>query len=273
MTNSPPSLPLAGKRILVTRLHGPGEDVHGLLAALGASVIDAAALRIVPVEDPSPIDQALAHLAEYTWLILTSAHGVQVLVERLRAAGGNGTPAAPVRVAAIGPATARALGDAGIEVDVHPDGHFRAEGLLQALAPQIRAGDRVLLLRAAEGRTALVEGLRALGADVEVVTAYQTVREEIDGPGVRRALEEGTIDAVTFTSGSAARHLVATVGVEALRVRRPRIICLGPVTAAAVAALGLPVDGVAGQATMQALVAATVEELSPRRDREEGGDR
>jgi len=272
MTSGPPSLPLSGKRILVTRPRRPGEDVLRLLAALGATVIDAAAVRIVPVDDPSPIDQALAHLADYAWLIVTSANGANVLVDRLSAAGRNGAAVAPVRVAAIGPATARALREAGIEVDARPDAQFRAEGLLEALAPQVRAGDRVLLLRAAEGRTALVEGLRALGADVEVVTAYQTVREEIDGPGVRRALEEGTIDAVTFTSGSAARHLVAAVGFETLRVRGPRIICLGPVTAAAVAALGLPVDGVAGQATMEALVAAVVSELSAHRDDGEGGE-
>jgi uroporphyrinogen III methyltransferase/synthase len=273
MMSRPPFLPLAGSRILVTRRGSQGEDLHELLAALGATVIDAAAVRFVPVDDPSPIDQALAHLADYAWLVLTSANGVNVLVDRLHASGRTGRLVASVRVAAIGPGTARALREAGVEVDARPDGQFRAEGLLQALAPQIRAGDRVLLLRAAEGRSALVEGLRSLGARVEVVTAYRMVREEIDGPGVRRALEEGAIDAVTFASGSAARHLVATVGVESLRARRPRIICLGPVTAEAVVALGLPVDRVAGQATMQALVAATVEELSPRRGSGEGGGR
>ncbi len=263
MKEAPSLLPLAGTRILVTRPRGGGEDLHRRLAALGATVIDASASRIVPVEDPAPIDDALAHLALYAWLILTSANGVRVLVEQLRAAGLSTVLPAPVRVAAIGPATALALGEAGIKVHAQPAGRFRAEGLLQALAPQIRAGDRVLLLRAEEGRVALIEGLRALGAQVDVVTAYRIVDEAIDAPGLRQALAEGTVDAVTFASGSAVRHFAAAVGLEILRAPRPRIICLGPVTAEAAADLGLRVDRVASRATMEALVDATVAALRP----------
>jgi uroporphyrinogen III methyltransferase/synthase len=233
--------------------------------ALGATVVEAAAIRTLPVDDPAPLDDAIRRLERYAWLILTSPNGVRILLERLRAAGSRVEALRFPRVAAIGPATAGTLRDAGIRVDVLPAGQFQAEGLLEALRPLLRPGDRVLLLRAAEGRPVLPEGLGALGAIVEEVAAYRTVRDAIDASSIHRALQQGEIDAVTFTSGSTVRQFVDLVGAEALRgSRRPRIVCLGPVTAEAAAEVGISVDRVAEQGTMEGLVHALVAALTER---------
>jgi uroporphyrinogen-III synthase len=227
--------------------------------ALGAAVVEAPSIQILPVDDPAPLDDAVRRLERYAWLILTSPNGVRVFLERLRAIGLQVEDLRSLRVAAIGPATAEALRDAGIRVDVLPARQFQAEGMLEALRSLLRPGDRVLLLRAAEARPVLPEGLRALGAIVEEVAAYRTVRAAIDASSIHRALQNGEIDAVTFTSGSTVRHFVELVGAEALRgSRRPQVFCLGSVTAEAAAEVGIPVDRVAARATMDDLVAAIV---------------
>lgn len=251
--------PLQGRRILITRPKGQSAALRRHLMALGATVVEAGAIRMLPVDDPAPLDDAVRRLERYAWLILTSPNGVRILLERLRAAGSRVEDLRFPRVAAIGPATAGSLSDAGIRVDVLPAGQFRAEGLLEVLRPLLRPGDLVLLIRAAEARPVLPEGLRALGAIVEEVAAYRTVRGTIDAASIHRALTDGEIDAVTFTSGSTLRHLVELVGAEALRgSRRPQVVCLGPVTADAAAEVGIPVDRVAERATMDDLVAAIV---------------
>ena len=255
--------PLQGRRILVTRPREQGAALRRQLMSLGATVVEAGAIRMLPVDDPAPLDDAVRRLERYAWLILTSPSGVRVFLERLRAIGRHVRDLRSLRVAAIGPATAGSLREVGVRVDVLPAGQFRAEGLLEALRPLLRPGDLVLLLRAAEARPVLPEGLRALGAIVEEVAAYHTVRAAIDAAAIHRALQNGEIDAITFTSGSTVRHFVDLVGAEALRgSRRPQVFCLGPVTADAAAALGIPVDGVAEQATMDELVAAIVAALA-----------
>jgi uroporphyrinogen III methyltransferase/synthase len=253
--------PLTGRRVLVTRPAHQSATLRRRLRDLGGEVVEAPAIRLVPPEDPGVLDAALSRLTHYTWLVLTSPNGARVLLERFAAAGR--APLDGIRVAAIGPATAGVLRAARVRVDVMPADRYQAEGLLGALSPLVRAGDRVLVLRAAEARPVLPERLRALGAEVEVVSAYRTLPGDIDVGSMRGALSRGEIDAATFTSGSTVRHFVAAVGADAFQgPRRPRTVCLGAVTAAAAEAAGIPVDRVAERATVGDLVAAVVHELS-----------
>ena len=138
-------------------------------------------------------------------------------------------------IAAIGPGTARALAEHGIRADVVPE-RFVAEALVEALAGVEVEGRRVLVARAAEARDVLPDALRQRGAEVDVVSLYETVREE-PAPKAIEAAEAA--DYVTFTSSSTVRNLT-----EALGDRFPaaaRIVSIGPITSEAVRTAGLEV--------------------------------
>jgi uroporphyrinogen III methyltransferase/synthase len=250
------SSPLAGRRILLTRPRDQSGELAGLLEELGATVLESPAIKIVPVADMGPLDEALRQIDQYGWIVLTSPNGARILIQRMKAAGRPHAASWP-RFAAIGPGTARVLKDAGLPVEVMPARIFQAEGLLEALGSVLRRGDRILLVRAAQARPLLPDGLRALGAEVDVMVAYHTAPGDFERDRVRGWLREGLVDAVTFTSGSTVHHFVDALGTEVLRgPLRPRIVCLGSVTANAARSEGLPVDKTATRATMAALADA-----------------
>ncbi|HEU0055356.1 MAG TPA: uroporphyrinogen-III synthase, partial [Longimicrobium sp.] len=184
----------------------------------------------------------------------TSANGVERFWAALEEAGGDAGSLAGARVCAIGPATAGELARRGVSPEVVPH-EFVAEAAVEAIAAA--AGDlrgrRVLLPRAAEAREVLPDSLRALGAEVEVVAAYRTVRDGEGAGEVRRALEAGEIDAVTFTASSTVRHFAALVGTG---LGRAKTVSIGPITSATLRELGMPVDAEAKEYTIPGVVDA-----------------
>jgi uroporphyrinogen-III synthase len=248
---APDGRPLAGRRVAVTR---PGERAAGLTAALealGAEVLAAPAIAVAPPASYAALDAALAAAGRYDWLALTSAAAVDAVADRLHAAGT--TLPDPPRVAAVGRATAAAARARLGRVDLVPALHA-ADGLADAL-PAAR-GARVLFPCADRARDALPSVLRARGATVDRVVAYRTV----DAPpealaAVAACAAAGTLDAVVVASPSAAGALARACGGDAARLRA---VCIGPTTADACRALGVPVAGVAAEPTDAALVAAVV---------------
>src|SRR5207249_1083116 len=144
-----------------------------LLSEAGADVIEAPTIAIEPPERWDLLDRAIAGLDAVGWVVFTSVNGVAMFDARLRQAGRAWTALAAKRIAAIGPATAAALAEHGVATEVVPE-EYRAEGLVEALRPLLRRGDRVLLPRAAQTRDVLVKALESLGADVNEVPAYRT---------------------------------------------------------------------------------------------------
>jgi uroporphyrinogen III methyltransferase/synthase len=209
---------LAGRTVVVTRARAQASSLSGRLRALGARVVEAPAIRVVPRAIELP------ELTQFDLLCLTSANGVELLFERMRERDLDARALAGLRVAAIGPGTATALRDHGIAADVVPE-RFVAEGLLEALA-EGELPRRVLVARAADARDELIEGLRALGAAVEVLALYDTVAEPIDA-GASEALADA--DYVTFTSASTVRFLLS----QATPGPRTRLVSIGPVTSEA----------------------------------------
>ncbi|HKV44171.1 MAG TPA: uroporphyrinogen-III synthase, partial [bacterium] len=215
-------------------------------------------------------DRAIDRLGDYRWIVFTSQNGVAAFLDRLRVRGGSLRALEHHALAAIGPATTGALRARGLRVDLAPT-EFIAEALVEAFAGGSSAGPgrhtrlrgaRVLLPRALEARSVLPEGLRALGALVDVVPVYRTEAERAQSPAVRRRLLDGEVDAVTFTSSSTVRGFVEVLGPEAPRVAgRALIACIGPVTAATARECGLPVGVVARDYTIPGLVAALRERL------------
>ncbi len=244
-------LPLAGRRVLITRAAQQSEPLRQLLAEQGADVISHAVIEISPPEDWSPVDAAIHRFAQFDWLIFSSANGVHALIDRLIARRGDIRALGPAKLAAIGPVTAAALAEYHLPADlIAPE--YRAESLAEALAP-LAAGKRVLLARASRGREVLAERLQAAGATVEQVVVYQSRDAAAPDPDVLAGLTAGRIDWVTVTSSAIARSLVALYGPA---LRHSRLVSISPVTSEVLRELGYPPSVEAATYTMHGVVAA-----------------
>ena len=251
--------PLFGKRIVVTRAQSQAATISERLAAAGADVIEMPASRIEPL-DPAPLRQAIARLGDYTFVIFTSQNGVRIFWDELRAQGRDARALSGVEIAAVGPATAGALLDCGLSVDVAPD-RFVAEALLDALrGMRDLRGARVLYLAAAGARETLETGLRELGALVDRVEIYRSVPDGRGAAELRERLLAGAADLVTFTSASSVTNFIAAVGADA--AARVSVASIGPITTRAARDAGLAVDIEASQSTIDGLVDAIIAHYS-----------
>jgi uroporphyrinogen-III synthase/uroporphyrinogen III methyltransferase/synthase len=222
-------LPLAGRRILVTRAaHQAGTLSEGLRAK-GAEPVEVPVLEIGPPDSFEALDHALRQLGSYDWLILTSANAVRSLVERTAALGLAFGAMDSLKIAAVGAATATEARNAGFSVSVVPESYL-AESLVESLSGKV-ARKRILLARAAVARDVIPDALRAAGATLDVVDAYQN-RMPAGAPGkLKQALASG-IDAVTFTSSSSVTHLADAARVAALGFPFANVaaVSIGPIT-------------------------------------------
>jgi len=251
--------PLSGRRILVTRARAQASELAERLTQLGAEVIEAPAIRIVPA-DPAPLRAALGRLDAYQWVLFTSQNAVEIAWTVLRELGGDARRFAGVRVGAVGQATARALLDRGIAADVIPP-RATAECLGDTLRRRSDVnGTRVLFVKAEGASEVLPEALNDMHVKLDEVVSYRTVPEPAGVVAARDALATG-VDAITFTSASTVRFFLDATGGNASAIRGARVIAMGPVTSAAASALGLTVHAEASSATIDALVDAIVAEL------------
>jgi uroporphyrinogen III methyltransferase/synthase len=251
---------LSGRTVVVTRAAAQAQRFTELLQASGARVIEAPAIVIAPPASWEPLDAALTALDTFTWVVFTSTNGVAMVDRRLGTLGLGWPALSGRRVAAIGPATADALREHGVRVDIVP-AEYRAEGLVSRLRPLLSPADRVLLPRAAQTRDVLVMELRQLGVQVTEVAAYATRKAEGGAPRLGEALAAGTIDAVTFTSSSTARNFAEAFTEDERRAWRGRVAVasIGPITAATAAEYGLTTDIMPAEYTIPALARAIVE--------------
>ena len=245
--------PLFGKRIVVTRAAQQSSVLTDRLAELGADVLEMPATKIARL-DLAPLRAEMAALEGYQWLVFTSQNAVSIFWEQLLGSGRDARALAGLSIAAVGPATAGALLERGIAVDVIPE-RFVAEGLLEKLSERDDvAGARVLYVTAEGSREVLPEGLESLGAEVNIIHAYRSIRDGTGANKLKKALDSGTVSAVTFTSASAVRGYVDAVG-EELSLRAPAVT-IGPQTSEAVTAAGIELLGEAEESTTDGLLAA-----------------
>lgn len=194
--------PLAGRKILITRARHQAQSLASALEEKGATVVAIPAIEIIPPDSYDALDAALSNAKKYQWLVVTSANGAEVLAERIGALKLPIAALDALKIAAIGPATARALGEIGLHVDEVPK-QAVAESLVESLRDQV-SGKNVLLVRAKVARDVLPEELRNAGAHVDVVDAYQTVVPATSADDLRLlfAAPSRMPDIVTFTSTS-----------------------------------------------------------------------
>ena len=222
--------PLFGKTVIVTRARAQASELTKKLEAQGAKVIEAPAIKIVPASDYAPLDNAIQRLAEYKWLVFTSANGVDYFFERLLNAGKDARALANVKLAAIGSATAQALAGRGLTADLVPSA-YKAEELAEALAGEIVQGDKILIARAKVAREVLPESLRKLGAEVDVAVAYETVADCDNKDELLAALQDGGASIVTFTSSSTVTNLLKILDGKKELLQNAALAAIGPVTA------------------------------------------
>jgi len=288
---------LRGTRVLVGRARHQAGALSAELKKRGAEVVEIPFIQIRKPKSFKPLDAALKNLDTYDWLILTSANGVEAMWARMQELQNrlrktreghdfgrpvkefqtNSALAAGPRIAAIGPATKRAIEQRGMKVDVVPK-EYVAESVVRSLKSKVK-GKRVLLVRAKVARDVIPNELRKAGAHVDVVEAYETVVPASSRRRLRAALKKRRPHVVTFTSSSTVRNFV-----ELLDLRPPRkpsrairgqdrsrhgldgilMASIGPVTSSTLREYGLPVDISAKEFTIPGLVEAIVRVVTER---------
>jgi uroporphyrinogen III methyltransferase / synthase len=246
---------------VVTRARAQAGELSVELEKLGAEVLEFPTIEVRPPDDLGPLDAAIQDLDSFDWLVFTSVNGVEAFVERLERHGLDlRSVPREAKVAAIGPATAQKIREAGLRVDVVPR-EFRAEALIGELAGDSLAGKKVLIPRALVAREILPEKLREAGAEVAVPPAYESVPSSEGGDELARRLEAGEVDCVTFTASSTVENFVGAFGEEDARRRLlgTRVACIGPITADTARRRGIRVDVEAREYTIPGLVEAVVD--------------
>ena len=249
--------PLFGKKIIVTRSREQASDFSVLLEKYGAEPIEFPTIETVPPKDWKEIDRAIKNLPKYDWAIFTSINGVKYFVERLKKQGKDIRELKGIKICAIGPATAKAIEDLGIKVDLLPK-EYRAESIITGLGKTKIKGRRFLLPRALKAREVLPEEIKRLGGKVDVVTAYRTVQPKEKTDEIRKMLREKRVDVVTFTSSSTVENFVNMFKRNEVPgiLNGTRVACIGPITKDTATKLGIKTDIMPEKYTIPALTEA-----------------
>jgi uroporphyrinogen III methyltransferase/synthase len=247
--------PLFGKRLLLPRPPHQARKTAQSVRERAAEPVLFPAIEILPPPDPEPLKAAARNAHGYDWVLFTSANGVASFFDALQQQQRDARAFGAAKVGVIGPKTAQALRDHGVNADLIAD-EYIGESLAQAL---LRSGPvrRVLLPRALEARAALPDLLRASGAEVDVVPAYQTAK----ATGARRAqlveLLSSHVDVVTFTSSSTVLAVTGLLGDRAAELlQRVTLAAIGPVTAQTAKEQGLHIDVTASVYTVEGMLDA-----------------
>src|SRR4030042_2314607 len=254
-----------GKRILITRAREQSGEFATMLKKTGAEVMELPTIEIVPPFSWKELDRVLPRLRSYDWLIFTSANGVHFFWQTLTEKGKIRLPSS-MKVCAIGPATAKQLKEKKISVDYMPK-EFIAESILDGFQKKFIKEKRILVARAKKARDILPKGLRKMGAKVDVVEVYRTVKPKGGSKRLRQLLTDGKIDVIIFTSSSTVNHFADLLKKEDLkkRLKGIAIACIGPVTANTAKEWGMKVQIQPKQYTIPALTGAIVEYFNPTR--------
>jgi len=253
--------PLFGKAILVPRPAEQGKATAGAVRARGAIARLLPAIEIRAPRDAAPLSRALSELAEYDWVLFTSANGVDCFARAMKLAGLDARAFASAKLGVIGPKTEAALERIGLRADAVAR-EFVGEGLAKAVLEQ-GVPKRVLLARAQVARDALPALLSAAGARVDVVPVYETVPADRAGE-LKKSFEDGQIDVAMFTSSSTVSAVVEALGAEAPRLLAATTVAsIGPITSRTLADYGIAVNVVASEFTVEGVLDALERWFAP----------
>jgi uroporphyrinogen-III synthase len=248
---------LTGVRVLVTRPRERSEELCFLLEDEGAEVVPFPLLELVPPLDPRPLRAAADQLQRYRWILFASPSAVHGLMDAAREAGTLGR-LSHVKLGVVGPATLSALEGYGLSASANAE-VSTGTGLFDAISSDLQAGDEVLLPAAREGRRELETALVDAGAQVTRVIAYESVVPDISQE-VLDALRNAPPDVTLFGSPRTFEAFLSQAKDVAQQVlNSTRVVVMGPTTASALIAQGVPVAAVAASPSAEGLVEATVQ--------------
>lgn len=243
--------PLAGLMVLVTRPTGQSAGLIRLIEAAGGRALPLPLLDIAPVEDHRAAAELLGRRNYWDWLIFVSANAVRFA---LAMDAWHGFRPDRTRIAAVGAATARALADAGIRVDLIPKPQFNSESLLAGPELSEVAGKKILIVRGVGGREHLAEVLRERGAETAYAELYRRIPVVWNGSASLALWREGKVDAVVVTSGEALAALSCLMGETGAELRaRTTLAVIGSRLAGLAREQGWPRVAAAAEATDQGI--------------------
>lgn len=256
--------PLLGKSIVVTRAREQASSLASLLSEFGAEVIQFPTIDIQPVTNTLEIDSSIDKVRDYDWMIFTSVNGVRFFWERLIAKNKDSRALFGIRIAAIGPATAEAVIEKGIQPDFVPEAYI-SESIAEGMITLGMKGKRILLPRAREAREVLPEELRNAGATVDIVHVYETTPAVMLRDEVLQRIENGALDCITFGSSSTVDNFFSQVSTEVFKGSScPKFATIGPVTSCTLKKYGFDYDIQPKKYTIPALVDAIVATYSSK---------
>lgn len=254
--------PLFGKRVLITRSRTQASVLAETVESLGGEPYEFPTIEIADPDNFSPLDEAVAEIETYDWLVFTSVNGVQSFMNRMRSSRKDVRSLSGVKIVAIGPKTREEIENYGIFCEFVPE-EFVAESIIDVFKGEDLQGKKVLLPRADIARKVLPDALRSMGAFVNEITAYKTVMGEGNTEELIKLLEEKKIHVLTFTSSSTVKNFVKKIGPENVERLLDGVIVasIGPITSASAGELGLRVDVQAAQYTIDGLIQAVLNYL------------
>lgn len=254
--------PLFGQRVLVTRARSQASDLSDMIEELGGEPYEFPTIKILPPADEKPIDEALARLSTFDWVIFTSPNGVGYFMDYLKKKRVDIRNFGNAKIACVGPKTAEILEGYGLLVDVLPS-QFIAEGLLDSIEDQLKPGQKILLPRADIARKTLPEELKKRGLEVTEIDTYETKMDASNAGDVIELLQEKRIQIITFTSSSTASNFfeaIASTGEDVLALLEGvKIVSIGAMTTQTCQKLGFKVAIEADEATLKGLVKGIVD--------------
>lgn len=219
---------LFGQTVLVTRTKEQAGKFSEKLRELGANVIEVPTIEIVPPESFEPLDEALENINRYDCLILTSVNGVKYFFERLKTLRKDVRILHGLKICAIGPATAKAIEEKGLFVDIMPE-KYVAESVIERLKEFGINNKRFLLARAKIARDVIPDEIKKAGGQVDVIPVYETVIPLQNRENLTKILEEKDINFITFTSSSTVKNFFELLGT--LKLKENTVFAsIGPVT-------------------------------------------
>ena len=249
------------KKVLITRALDQAGDFAALLEERGLIPLTFPTIEFAPPEDTEKVVKILRNISSFDWIVLTSSNGVKFFVECLKKAGDPAHLLKTIKICAVGPKTAQAAEKSGLTINLIPD-NYQAEGVLHAFAKIGIEGNNILFPRAEEGRDVLPDGLKSLGAKVELLPVYRTVKPEGKEERLKDILGNG-VDIITFTSGSTVRNFISILG-ESNRalLNGVKVACISEVTAKTAEKEGIKTDILPSENTTLSLAEAIKKSLS-----------
>ncbi|MHB8483076.1 MAG: uroporphyrinogen-III C-methyltransferase [Nitrospiria bacterium] len=252
--------PLFGKKILITRSKEQSKDFSDLLFYYGAEPVIFPTISLIPPDRWEEMDQAIASIGSYDWLIFSSVNGVHFFMNRLKTLGKDIRVLHQIKICAVGSSTAEEFLTYGIKVDLIP-GSFQGESVVEEFNRMDVKEKRFLIPRAKAAREILPEALKKMGARVDVVTAYQNVKPVENIEKIRKLLSERKISVVTFTSSSTVKNFMELFESSELKtcLKTTKIASIGPITSKTLQEYGYPADIQPTEHTISGLTEAIVD--------------